>query len=88
MNFLQAHLIFNRHAAYRLPYSGVIGTPLALLFATHMLQGFDLLMIWGWVLFRGAVALQVIPFLCGVDGFKEGWSISIGSAHRSSNHRH
>ena len=51
--------------------SGVIGTPLALLLAIQILQGFDLPMIWGWVLFWGAVALQVIPFLAELMGLKK-----------------
>ncbi len=51
--------------------SGVIGTPLALLLAIHMLQGFDLPMIWGWVLFWGAVALQVVPFFAELMGLKK-----------------
>lgn len=51
--------------------SGVIGTPLALLLAIQILQGFDLPMIWGWVLFWGAVALQVIPFLAQLMGLKK-----------------
>lgn len=51
--------------------SGVIGTPLALLLAIQMLQGFDLPMIWGWVLFWGAVALQVVPFSAELMGLKK-----------------
>ena len=51
--------------------SGVIGTPLALLLAIQMLQGFDLPMIWGWVFFWGAVALQVIPFIAELMGLKK-----------------
>ncbi len=51
--------------------SGVVGTPLALLLAIQMLQGFDLPMFWAWVLFWGAVALQVIPFLAELAGLRK-----------------
>jgi hypothetical protein len=51
--------------------SGVIGTPLALLLAIQMLQGFDLPMIWGWILFWGAVTLQVVPFFAELVGLKK-----------------
>jgi hypothetical protein len=51
--------------------SGVIGTPLALLFAIHMLQGSELAMFWGWALFWGAVALQVVPFFAELAGLKK-----------------
>jgi hypothetical protein len=51
--------------------SGVIGTPLALLFALYMLQGYGLVMFWGWVLFWGAIALQVVPFFAELAGLKK-----------------
>jgi hypothetical protein len=51
--------------------SGVIGTPLALLFALHMLQGYGLAMFWGWALFWGAVALQLVPFIAEMTGLKK-----------------
>lgn len=51
--------------------SGVIGTPLALFLAIQMLQGFDLPMIWGWILFWGAVAIQVIPFFAEWMGLRK-----------------
>lgn len=51
--------------------SGVIGTPLALFLAIQMLQGFELPMFWGWVLFWGAVALQVVPFFAEWMGLRK-----------------
>jgi hypothetical protein len=51
--------------------SGVIGTPLAMLVAIQMLQGYELAIFWGWVLFWGAVALQLVPFLAELTGLKK-----------------
>ncbi len=51
--------------------SGAIGTPLAVLLAIQMLQGFNLPMVWGWILFWAAVALQVIPFLAELMGLRK-----------------
>lgn len=51
--------------------SGVIGTPLALLFAIQMLQAYEPAMFWGWVLFWAAIALQLVPFLAELTGLKK-----------------
>jgi hypothetical protein len=51
--------------------SGVIGTPLAMLVAIQMLQGHEMAIFWGWVLFWGAVALQLVPFLAELAGLKK-----------------
>jgi hypothetical protein len=51
--------------------SGIIGTPLALYFAIQMLQGQDTAVFWGWVLFWGAIAMQVVPFVAEMTGVKK-----------------
>ena len=51
--------------------SGIIGTPLALLFAIQMLQAYEPAMFWGWLLFWVAIALQLVPFLAELTGLKK-----------------
>ncbi len=59
--------------------SGVIGTPVAIVIAMQMLPDQAIVVFWGWILFWGAVAMQVIPFLAELAGLRRVGSYRLSS---------